>query len=579
MTTEWYFFKALDLCSRIISLTQTHRTQLLAQQYRLGMMQDGNTLLPPPDYFKATWPILLLGYKLDTAINANPRDDDEYQRMIFRILEAQKIYTTHADAITGILLTARFQEMHTTSKAMMVECTKTLAMIRERIPKADLGIALGKLIENLDNIQPTIVRLEREREAVCSASFPSDDLRFEAGERVDAQCFEILTQMGLFFATATAAFKENLSPLLKTYQKCLVNLTSYHEQHHNQHVCRKQKKELEFCPVLPSPIFRPNGFFSAYITTTLPSVEEMEAFAPFPFPLHLDTIIQEHESLKDEDRGFLPKDIQFQTAIRRRRQPKKRPQHEPQLPVSPPSPKESSHEKPSPSIHQPVSSSPQSISPPIEKFSQLSLCEKQCGFHVGAGPDPTLQFSRHVRRWKIPDLDPFIHDPQYRDRHFSREVQEGIYFQHTPPLALIPIIRECGEEFINIDGVRKSYFLPAEATWYDGSGRYEKGVVALGLYSPTGEIVHYSFSLKSTSTHRQYLHRENFFQPYIDEVEKEERGLELDDKKPNPLKTLPSDRSEICQISENDRTGIVEITVNDSIRQLQVTVFFDILKT
>ena len=113
------------------------------------------------------------------------------------------------------------------------------------------------------------------------------------------------------------------------------------------------------------------------------------------------------------------------------------------------------------------------------------------------------------------------------------------------------------------------YYMLAEAQWYDGTDRYEKGVVTVGRNRQTGMIFHYTFSLKAPTT-LQKEYSQDGFKPCMQEdpLDMPLQGRIL------PYKTIPDDGSVISDI-EDRHIGFVGVTVDDRKSQLCIKVYID----
>ena len=583
MATEWHLYKALALASTAIATTQQLEGELLTQQYRLSRSEDGLFIIPPQTHFEAPWPILLLAFRLDKFKGGGIENPLIYENLIMKIVKAKEFYPHQATVLSGLLTAARYGEMQRTSALMVQETTKTLAMFRERVPKGAWGTVLSFLIESLDGMKAKNLELEKEAKTIFGTPYPTEELRSEAGECLARQEAANLVEIGGIFSQGVASFKAILPAFADSYIALFSKLKTYKTNPCQRRERDRQSAKILFTPAIPSPIFLDTSVFAPYSTPHFPSEEAIQQFTQPSISTRIDAIIQRYEERKSlstsmhTQRDFLPKNV-FSFSRMPHVASKQKLLSKHKMPFCLTEEASSCLTTSPPLLSSPL---PVAYFPPIaaaeaavEAFSKLSLQQRlppsSFNFQVGDRLSPSFQFSRHVLRWKDPKLDPFRYDPCYRDTHYSPEVREAIRFQHTPPLALLKVILDYGEKYIHSDSVKESYYLPSEATWYDDSRRFEKGVVTVGRNRYTGEIFHYTFSQQAPSTLRQNYARNRFFL-----CQDEEEGVELFPGEIDPRKTIPDDGSVIHQIDDQG-IGIVTVTVDDPIRKIRVDLFFEI---
>ena len=599
MVTEWHLFRALELAASLVRVSQQYRAELLHLQYRLCRDANRMVILPPPSHFEAPWPILLLGHRLDRL--SSDSDTDAYQALVIKILRAKTVYPQHESSIDGILLSARYDQALRAACDMIVGCTKAFAMIRERVPKNRLDPAIVHLIERLDGLKEESCSLQKDEALFALTISVTDAEKLDLLEQFEKRHTALQEKVSTYFIESLSTFRASLNEFGKFYGSLTASLHQCQESNSKSHPALPQDLSLSFTPVVPAPLFSSTSLFGPFVSHQLPSPEEIVRFSPCLYTTRIDSIIDLHRSGQQHllsQAVEQPRESETKSPVAPRKSFRSRthkkiiissrysfsqrpsvpekaapsPSSPPSVPSSPPY---------SPSFGSPLPSSPLILPPSmpvdepsvVEKLSAISLSDEAApsssSFSVGSKPDPNVQFSMHVKRWWTPAHDPFLIDPAYRDRHFSQTAKESIRFQHTPPLALIRAVLDMGEKYINEDGVRESYYLPAEASWYDGSRRYDKGVVTVGRNRHTGEIFHFTFSQQAPSTLRANYSRTQFFRCTEEDVPPPQPPDKL-----FPQKTLPDDGSSVLQIDDQD-IGIITVTIDDPKRKVRVDLFVE----
>lgn len=628
IATEWYAFRALDLTVTLYKEQLKYREMLLSRQYRFSQIQAGFASTPPEAFFTAPWPILLLYIQYAKVMReGGPKKMDSYRPLILRIKKAQELYPQHKEDLDTILIDAEWTELTWQTLDRMVDCGETITVLSCNLPRNGFGQAMIDTITTIQKCIQNLKKLNLSRNEHFTKKYRTADEEFEAGVPIESSMAEFDKEVSDILSQCVDEYKKSLEMITKRYAGVYMRATDFFS-----HLSpKKQAKGIDavrtFTPFIPNGIFEPNSPFSNEIHKKVPSPEELLLFPPFSFVSAVSTIVHEYDAEKlksataeeDVKLSYLPplpspsakrpdknhtkrsmsvkrkKDQALSTpmedeSVLKSTAEEERKSELPQLPPEEERTKQLGHEESSPPKPEPALPTIPALT---QSFQQLSLnvpphssphpaegsksrqnaASLDLGFCNGQKSDPTLRFSTHVSRWTLSENSPnhpFNRDPLYTDRirPLSAASKEAIQFQHTPPLAVINVLLAKGERYVHTDKVKESFYLPAEATFYDGSNRFEKGVITLGRNLSTGEIFHYHFSQMAPSTLRALYAQLQFLHGTDDDA-----PADVQSECPDFGRTLGDDGSQIENI-EDTGIGVMKVTIDDPRRHVKLDVFF-----
>lgn len=587
--SEWYLFKSLNYTASLFTSHLHTREMLLSRGYHICCSRAGTGFLPPVSFFESPWPILILFNRFQKVMKVGVKEIDSYRNCFIKIKKAQKIYPQYKDVLDELFFEAEYAEYQQEFLKICPETLSTLEISGQLYQKSFFGPKAQTFIDSLLEIKDAFRQLSEKLPASYPTNLSPENTEFLAAERIEQENALLYTKIRDFMEQSVEEYKETLEASTEKYREALFE-------------AKNLQLELRFTPYIPAPLFLKGKFFYEHISAELPSIEEFRQFSPIEFTSLARGCTQENESKRDLQRDltrderleFLPKNLFSPPPPSKQKHRKRSKPHssKPQAmakesdPISPltesmerlsieskeiasplsskPKKEAKTENAPSPQPTCTEEKAPQKPSSP----SRLEESTELYGFHIGEKANPNLQFAYRVRRWSDPTHDTFS-DEDYKNRTFPPYIQESIRLQHTPPLALITVLLSRGERYLHKDKNKESFYLPAEATWNDGSGRYEKGVITLGRNQRTKEIFHYHFTQQAPSTLRENYASAQFY-PYSEEEESAEINLE----KADPRKRLPDDGSRITQISDAG-IGIIGVTVEDSVRKISFDVYFE----
>ena len=575
-TTEWSLLQACELTSSLLRQTLSTRKHLVDLGYRLVKSKSYITLYPPDSYFEAAWPVLLLGIRLGKILkNLSVHPEEKFRSALALIQKGLAAYPQYRSNFDALLMYAKHSESQYKSGLMIIDVLKSVSSIQDHMPTGAMGCAIRVMANELDSMKLIILRSNEKGAEFDSTTFPSMEQRIAVGsdlENADALIKEHFVEI---ISQSVSIFKQSLPYLNDVYIEAYTKLAQYEESHSGKH--SPQSVSMKFAPAISMQIFSNKSLFYPYILPHPPTPEELLKFSPVVLPSYLDeplepSIGKDRALPQPTNHEFLPKQHRASPQNRKPAKHKEKktppdieehlasPTHDDSIPVQdaskPPLIEQMEHLSLDPHLPVLQQESPRPPSP----FS----------FKVGDSAPPSLQFGWHVRRWNTPRYNPFVDDEKYSTHTYSPQTQESIRFQHTPPLALISVILECGERYLSEDFARESFFLPAEAIWHDGTARYEKGVITVGRNRLTGHIFHYCFSQLAPSTLCQNYARNRFYR-----CEEEVPLPEPITEQLGAGRTLPCDGSRISQI-EDTGMGSIAVTIDDPRRQITVDVYLEL---
>lgn len=594
--TQWYVYKALEYTSLVLARSLHLRDKLVNSGYRFTVTKKGFVALPPLSLFTSPWPIQLLGFCSQKAIRKGTQETALLRKSIFRIKKAKEVFSTYKDELEAFLTSVELNELLLQAAQMTKDCCYTIIIIQAQFSEDALGKLMQNLFSEVKVINNKSDELQKYEQIHFSTSYPSEESEFMVGEDLERREIELFRQLCDLFAQSAATYrlcihqlaaedkKNSYSAFFERAQRLILN-------HSKRHKVGKEPPLPKFKPFFAAPIFEQESLFFKHVSSKLPSPDEFFQFSPIEFTSTISKICREYETRGENPSPLTQHErLEFLPCERKTKPiPKKKKARKIQSPpqmmtqgaaqtdlvserMAELSLESKENPPPQPSIPPSITSAPSSTialaEPQMPLEEHAAIPSTLFGFHIGEKAKAKLKFSRRVTRWSDPLCNPF-NDKDYRDRTFSPSVQESIRFQHTPPLPVINVLLSRGERYLHKDKVKESFYLPAEATWNDGSGKYEKGVITLGRNRYTLEIFHYHFSQQAPSTlQAQYASSE--FYKCTEEEDLQELVCESSDSG----KELPDDGSFISQIADTG-VGFIRITVYDPNRKISFDVYFE----
>jgi hypothetical protein len=585
MCGEWHLFRDIDAAVRCINEEDGARQAIHALGGKLSPVGRQMVLTPPVAFFSAPLPVIILGQKIGELLQKLSADQ-EYN---------QPLSATLLDSLSRLTRTGRTRYP---DHVAIFDCFFNAAKMLEikRYSALQLNAALTSLSQCNKLTIASAVRNENARQLIQSFQGCYDKMSAARESYQLLQCSTAISeseltklQIGaeLAYRSAHKLIITIWTPIVESYHKALSSSLrqQYADVFNALDSCKDQIPRPE--KRLPAAGFSKTRSFSD-ASPIIPSPEQFEQFLPIRFafhavleqpkapsgPLPLETAHMPIKVSRTKDchaRKLRHEDQQSAPSATQRAPSPQPPQGktaEADL-VTPPEgrkaqpkeveiPQDRKEAKPQAAL---AADSPLiTVDTPFDEGEQWPF-----HFRVGDGVIPSLNFAWHVRRWYDPSYDPFVSDSHYSSRSYSSEVKTNIRFEHMLPLALLRVVLEQGQQYVDQHVQEESRFLAAEVL-RDG-GAYDLGVITVARNLQTGVIFHVGFSQLSPTTLQERYAKGNMFQP-VTEVPAQEQET------PRPYLTLPDDGSYISDVEETFQ-GMYSVTVYDPDRRITVTAYID----